>query len=181
MGDGSRKKSSGHSKIVGDFAEALVLYWLSKYGYECARIDHTGIDLIARLPAVPHIMGISVKCRDRYDHYERASITLPPDGFVKARKACHDFSCAPYYAIVVDAASVVRCFVLSLDHLESVAGGTPGTKRYWRMGSKDISRYDADPLIQGFVLQTASCSWRDSMPNQSLQQAAAVSSVSGSS
>ncbi len=35
-------KSSRHSKITGDFAEHLVLYWLSKYGFECAKVDHTG-------------------------------------------------------------------------------------------------------------------------------------------
>jgi hypothetical protein len=32
-------KGPNHSKITGDFAEALVVYWLSKYGFECARID----------------------------------------------------------------------------------------------------------------------------------------------
>lgn len=58
MVDYNRKKSSRHSKIVGDFAEGLVLYWLSKYGYECARIDHTGIDLIARSPNEPKVLGI---------------------------------------------------------------------------------------------------------------------------
>jgi hypothetical protein len=165
----NRKKSSRHSKIVGDFAEGLVLYWLSKYGYECARIDHTGIDLIARSPNGPEVLGISVKSRDRYDHREKASVNLPADGIVKARKTCEAFGCVPYYAIVVDAAAAVRCFMLSLDHLEAVAGGTLGAQRYWRMGSKDISRYAADPLIQGFILQTTSCSWRDRTPNPAAQ------------
>lgn len=41
------QKSSRHAKTTGDFGEALVLYWLSRQGYECARVDHTGIDLIA--------------------------------------------------------------------------------------------------------------------------------------
>jgi hypothetical protein len=168
MASGNRKKSSRHSKIAGDFAEALVLYWLSKYGYECARIDHTGIDLIAREPEGV-VMGISVKCRDRFDQREKESVNLPADGFVKARKACEAFGCVPYYAIVVDTPAAVRCFLLSLDHLETVAGGTPGGLRYWRMGGKDLSRYTADPLIRRFVLQTASCSWRDSTPNQMLQ------------
>jgi hypothetical protein len=36
-------KSTRHSKITGDFAEALVLYWLSRDAFECARVDHTGI------------------------------------------------------------------------------------------------------------------------------------------
>jgi hypothetical protein len=40
-------KSSGHAKITGDFGESLILYWLSKYGFECALVDHTGIDIIA--------------------------------------------------------------------------------------------------------------------------------------
>lgn len=43
-------KSSRHSKIAGDFAEALVMYWQSKYGFECAKVDYTGIDIIARNP-----------------------------------------------------------------------------------------------------------------------------------
>jgi hypothetical protein len=167
----NRKKSSRHSKIAGDFAEGLVLYWLSKYGYECARIDHTGIDLIARSPNGPKVLGISVKCRDRYDHRETASVNLPADGIVKARKTCEAFDCLPYYAIVVDAAAAIRCFVLPLDHLEAVAGGTRGAQRYWRMGSKDISRYAADPLVQCFILQTTSCSWRDRAPNPAAQPA----------
>ena len=45
------RKSSRHSKITGDFAEGFVLYLLSKRGFECARVDHMGIDLIARLTA----------------------------------------------------------------------------------------------------------------------------------
>src|ERR1043166_5110523 len=54
-------KASRHWKITGDFAEGLILYWLSKSGYECARVDHTGIDLIAADPEGKHRMGISVK------------------------------------------------------------------------------------------------------------------------
>jgi len=49
-------KSTRHSKITGDFAEALVLYWLSRSGFECARVDHTGIDLIARNPDTNEFM-----------------------------------------------------------------------------------------------------------------------------
>ena len=53
------EKSTRHQKITGDFAEALVLYWLSKSGYECACIDHTGIDLIAAKSDASERMGIS--------------------------------------------------------------------------------------------------------------------------
>ena len=155
------RKSTRHSKITGDFAEALVLYWLSKYGHECARIDHTGIDLIARDPNNHAVLGISVKCRSRYDGTERDNITLPEDEFDKAREACDAFGCVPYYAIVVDGADVIRCFVLPLSRLEQVAGGTVGKKRYWQMSDRRLTEYRADPLIKMFELQTSACSWRE--------------------
>ena len=77
-------KNSRHSKITGDFAEGLVLYWLSKYGFECAKIDHTGIDLIARNPHTNELMGISVKSRSRNIGKEANSVTIPNDNFEKA-------------------------------------------------------------------------------------------------
>jgi hypothetical protein len=72
------KKSTRHNTISGDFGEALVLYWLSKFGYECARIDHTGIDLIACKTDGSERMGISVQCRSRYDGTEKESVNLHP-------------------------------------------------------------------------------------------------------
>jgi hypothetical protein len=33
-------KSTRHSKITGDFAELLVLYWLSRDAWECTRVVH---------------------------------------------------------------------------------------------------------------------------------------------
>ena len=58
-------KSSRHSKITGDFGESILLYLLSRHGFECARVDHTGIDLIARRPNSREVLGISVKSRSR--------------------------------------------------------------------------------------------------------------------
>src|SRR5215210_8583705 len=89
-------KSSRHSKITGDFGEALVLYWLSKYGFECARVDHTGIDLIARSPHTQELMGISVKSRSRREGTERSSLRIPSGNFEKANRACEEFGCVPY-------------------------------------------------------------------------------------
>ncbi len=154
------KKSSRHSKITGDFAEALVLYWLSKHGYECVRVDHTGIDLNARPPDGSELLGISVKCRSRYDGSEGNDVTLPHKGFDEARKACKAFGCVPYFAIVVDTTESVQCFLLSLSHLDSVAG-VGSTKRFWRMTKRAVDQYERDPLIQRFDLQTRACSWRE--------------------
>ena len=155
------KKSTRHSKITGDFAEGLVLYWLSKYGYECARVDHTGIDVIANAPDDSERLGISVKCRSRYDGTETSSVNLPPDGFAKARSACKAFGCVPYYDVVVDGGSVIRCFLISLAHLECIATGADDGMRYWQMTDKCLDAYKADALIKGFELHVAACSWRD--------------------
>jgi hypothetical protein len=89
------------------------------------------------------------------------SINLPPDGFAKARSACKAFGCVPYYAIVVDAASVIRCFLISLDHLERIAGGAEDGMRFWQMSDKCLSAYRADALIKGFELHITECSWRN--------------------
>jgi hypothetical protein len=76
-------KSSRHSKLAGDFGEALVLYWLSKYGFECALVDHTGIDIIANNPLTPEIMGISVKTRTRAEGTEADDVYIPHSQFGK--------------------------------------------------------------------------------------------------
>src|SRR5258708_36213600 len=93
-------KSSRHSKITGDFAERLVLYWLSKYGFECAYIDHVGMDIIARNPHSPEVMGISVKSRSRNTGKEGTTLSVPVEHLQKLEKACEDFHCRPYLAIV---------------------------------------------------------------------------------
>ena len=66
---GEIEKSSRHQKITGDFGESLVLYWLSKHGYECALIDHTGIDILASKNR--EVIGISVKTRSRSERTDR--------------------------------------------------------------------------------------------------------------
>src|SRR6185295_6261025 len=105
-------KSSRHSKITGDFGEAIVLYLLSRHGFECARVDHTGIDLIARRPDSKEVLGISVKSRSRQTGTENSHLALPHEGFVKAKAACDAFGCTPYIALVVDAGERIRVFLL---------------------------------------------------------------------
>ncbi len=153
------EKSTRHSKIVADFAEALVLYWLSKSGYECACVDHTGIDLIACSKDGSVRMGISVKARSRYDRTEAVSVNLPLDGFRKAREAWQSFGCIPYYAIVVDSVHGVRCFLLALDDLEQIATGNDDKTRYWQMRQSFLDSYRNDPRIRWFELRPTNSSW----------------------
>ena len=151
-------KSTRHSKITGDFAEALVLYWLSKYGFECARVDHTGIDLIARNPHSAEVMGISVKSRCRIVGRESTCVSIPLDNFEKVAKACDAFRCQPYFAIVVDAADLIRGFILSMDRLRELC---PARERgsYWKMSPKFMKRCGDSGDVRMFEFQTSTRNW----------------------
>lgn len=104
------QKSSRHSKITGDFGETLVLYLLSKTGFECALVDHTGIDIIARALKSKEVMGISVKSRSRTTGAEGTNITIRRDDMEKAQNACKAFRCRPYFAFVIDEKGLIRVF-----------------------------------------------------------------------
>ncbi|MGN6554031.1 MAG: hypothetical protein ACTHLW_09950 [Verrucomicrobiota bacterium] len=152
-------KSSRHSKIVGDFGEMLVLYWLSKHGFECASVDHTGIDLIARHPRKEEVMGISVKSRTRTAGTENEYVIVKRGDFEKAKAACDAFGCEPYFAIVVDAASFVRVFITSSKHFLdlfpiSAAGGSG-----WKMSDNYLAQYSRDPEILAFELRSETKRW----------------------
>ncbi len=151
-------KSTRHSRITGDFAESLVLYWLSKYGFECANIDHTGIDIIARNPHTGEVMGISVKSRSRNAGTESTHVSITADNFGKARAACNAFGCVPYFAIVVDAADTINCFIVSMEHLLEIH---PVGKRAssWAMSEQWLERYRSDPLIMRFEFTSRTPRW----------------------
>jgi len=159
------EKSTRHKKITGDFAEALVLYWLSKSGYECAHVDHTGIDIIACKKDGSERMGISVQGRSRYAGTETSSVNLHP--FKDAREACKTFGLTPFAAIVVDGAKIIRCFLLSLDRLEVIATGKKGGQRYWLMTESRLDKCRNDPKIKWFELELTKSNWyRAGNPHQ---------------
>ena len=151
-------KSSRHAKITGNFGESLVLYWLSKYGFECALVDHTGIDIIARNPHTNELMGISVKSRSRNEGAEEEYVSIPNSNFKKAELACQAFGCVPYFAIVLDAGNVIRAFLLSLDHLLELSP-MKKTAAGWRMTKKAISAYETDKDIMIFEMKTETKTW----------------------
>lgn len=140
------QKSSRHSKITGDFAEGLVLYWLSKHGFECAKVDHTGIDLIARNPLTNELMGISVKSRSRSDGTEKDGMNIPNADFRKVDVACRAFGCEPYFAIVIDGANSMKIFILSKSKLIEMF--PPGkVVSIWKMGDNYLKSYKEDKTI----------------------------------
>lgn len=151
-------KSSRHSKITGDFAERLILYWLSKYGFECAYVDHVGLDIIARNPHTGEVMGISVKSRSRNTGTEGTYLSIPKDNLEKLEKACRAFNCVPYFAIVVDEADTINGFILTAKHLLEVS--PPGKEVVpWKMTKAAIARYEADSEIKVFKFMTNTFNW----------------------
>jgi Holliday junction resolvase-like predicted endonuclease len=149
------QKSSRHSKITGDFGEALMLYWLSKRGFECARVDHTGIDLIARRPKSEEVLGVSVKSRSRNEGKEAVGINLLRRDDHKIELACQAFHCVPYVAVVADQGNVVRAFLVPLMHARSLAPGGS-----WGMSPRKVLRYKADSRIESFELESRDGDWR---------------------
>lgn len=150
-------KSSRHSKITGDFAEGLVLYWLSKHGFECARVDHTGMDLIARNPHTDELMGISVKSRSRNVGTERSVVRIERDNIEKLGAACKAFGCAPYFAVVVDAGQSIQCFVVTSNYLAKQSGEKKDL--YWGMSHKHMTQYQTDYEVIMFEFQSKTVRW----------------------
>lgn len=151
-------KSTRHSKIAGDFGETLVLYWLSKYGFECAKVDHTGIDLIALNPHTNELMGISVKSRTRSAGTEKGYVKIPKADFQKIEDACNAFRCKPYFAVMVDAGDTIRVFITSMAHVRQLHPSTRSGSG-WRMSPDWLSKYVDDRDIVIFELNVKHGRW----------------------
>ena len=153
--------SSRHSKIAGNFGENLALFWLSKHGFECALVDHVGIDIIAVKD--DEKIGVSVKSRTHIkSETAKASVDLYRNDFDKADKTCKIFGCNPYFAIVVDETSVggiLSMFIVPLQRAKELMGFLENGPRKrvkhpnWRMRPESIQEYrkDKDVLAVEFV------------------------------
>lgn len=151
------KRSSRHAHISGNFGEALVLYWLSKHDFECARVDHTGIDIIAENKHTKERMGISVKCRTRPDGKESDSVNITPGDLTKIEESCLAFGCAPYFAIVVDAKYVTRVFITRKEHFIQFAQGS--NRCYWGMTENHLETYKNSEHIMAFESSSKALRW----------------------
>ena len=96
------KKSRMHSKILGDFGEAFVMYWLSKRDYEPILVDYAGIDVIAYSKSSKERLGISVKSRTRRTGTEKDNLNVNAKQIPLIREACKYFDCLPYFGCVID-------------------------------------------------------------------------------
>lgn len=152
------EKSTRHVKITGDFGEAAILYYLSTSGFECARVDHTGIDLIARSATQPRPWGISVKARSRAPGTESTHLNLYKKDFPKLEAACKAFGCIPYVGLVFDSSEFLRMYVLSLEHLrELVPGGEKVSA--WPMSASKVAAYAKDPAVMSIEWKRIANRW----------------------
>ncbi len=152
------QKSSRHSKITGDFAEAMILYWLSKHGFECAMVDHTGIDVIAARPSSKERLGISIKSRSRVAGTFTSAVNIDIDHLAKCRVACEAFGCDPYYAIVVDAGQRIDAFIAPQEAFLEYAPASM-SKCSWKMSDEWKRKYASDPRVMAFEMEYRTSNW----------------------
>lgn len=152
------RKSTRHSKITGNFAEGLILYWLSKHGFECAQVDHTGIDLIARNPYTKELMGISVKGRSRTPGTESSYIGVRNDDLDKVDNACMAFGCVPYFAFLSDGKYRIDVYIVSKPLLLKTHPKGQ-TIVQWKMTNKHIEQYRTSKEIISFQFKYETLNW----------------------
>jgi hypothetical protein len=133
--------------MTGDYSEMVVFYWLSKCGFECVKVDYTGIDLLARKPDSDEIWGISVKSRSRATGKRGDSMNIERENFTKTEAACDTFRCLPYFGIVVDEEEKTYAFLLSMGELKKLF---PKGERVCvsKMSEAYIQQYKKNPNIQ---------------------------------
>jgi len=151
-------KSSRHKHIIGRFAEWLVLYWLSRDGFECTWIDHTGIDLLANNCRTGKLMGISVKSRCREKGREHDSLSCRVKDFRKIHAACDAFRCDPYFAFVIDTGNKIAMFLVSEDHFKAISK-TGKSVIGWGMSTKHLAAYQNDPEIMWVEFSVSEHRW----------------------
>ncbi|MBA2853987.1 hypothetical protein HNP89_001965 [Methanococcus maripaludis] len=140
------------------------MYWLSKSGFECARVDHTGIDLIAKNKETDELMGISVKGRSRSENTENTSLNIKNSDFDKVDSACGAFGCIPYFALVFDLKNTMYLFIISKEKMLKLC---PPSKAVcsWKMTDKKIEEYLKDDEIKTIKFNYENLSWWDESKN----------------
>jgi len=141
------EKSKRHSKLTGDFGETMLMYWLSKHGYDVAKVDFTGIDLIAYNRKTKERLGITVRARSRMEGTGKTSVSLPKRK--KVFDACKSFACSPYLAIVVDSVdegNKIRLYLLAWSEIKKLH--IKGGEKNWYMKKRYLEKYEKNPKIK---------------------------------
>ncbi|MCX6757249.1 MAG: hypothetical protein NTW35_03875 [Candidatus Nomurabacteria bacterium] len=151
-------KATRHAKITGNFGESIILYLLSKHGFESANVDHTGIDIISRNKKTGELMGISVKARSKTEKAKGSYIGVPNKHFKKVDEACKAFGCIPYFAFVSDEVDKIHIFILSQEELLKIHPQRESIST-WTMSEKAVEEYQKNPKIISFVFDYKNINW----------------------
>lgn len=122
-----------HAHITGEFGEHLVLYWLSKNGFESIHAQYVGIDIIASREGKR--IGVSVKSRSRKEGKSDFSLTMgkPSEQVKKVKDACLQFACEPYFAFVVDQMDSTKVVVTPLEVIEECYTISTKSSQEWNI------------------------------------------------
>jgi hypothetical protein len=158
-------KGRRFAKILGNFGENLVCNWLARSGFDVVLIDHTGIDVVAYLPATGKRLGITVKSRTRLAGTENECVNLfsyqrGKDDRQKVIDACRAFACKPWIAVYVEATKQADLYMTSLGNFDAKYGrGRGKSLDVWSMGSKCREQYARDPLVKHIHVEFDQRSW----------------------
>lgn len=140
--------SSNHAHITGDFAEHLILYWLSKNGYECIHLRHVGVDIIASKNGKR--IGISVKSRSRKEGQVDYSLTMtkPLNHIEKVKQTCSNFGCEEYFAFVMDQEGKITVVITPLKVIKECYNVSTKSSQDW-----NIKKFQTDNRSISFELK----------------------------
>jgi Holliday junction resolvase len=159
------KKGPRHQRIIGDFGEYLICNWLSRSGFEVARVDHTGLDIVAFNPSTNERLGITVKSRTRRPGREQAPVNVfsyqgNKDDRAKLLAACRTFACEPWVAVYVEADESADLYLTSLaQYDEKYRGGNARAIDDWKMTRKLREQYDADAEVKHIRIRFEFTHW----------------------
>jgi Holliday junction resolvase len=155
------KKSTRHSKIIGDFGEFFVCDALSQKGFEVLRVDHTGLDIIAYNASYKRL-GITVKSRTRREGKESDAVNIfshqkGKNDRQKLLDACKAFDCKPWVAVYVENLNGADLYLTSLTTFNKYHGGK--AIETWKMDEKSKKKYAENPDVKHIRIELDTSKW----------------------
>jgi hypothetical protein len=152
------EKSSRHPKIIGEFGEHQICNLLSRSGLEVARVDHTGMDVLASDLKTGKRLGITVRSRTRMSGREGNAVTLfrPKEGRGALLEACKAFKAEPWLAIYIETEKGADLYLTSLEHYDKQYEGSSN----WKMGKQMRDKYQGDPGVDHVSIELHAPRWR---------------------
>jgi hypothetical protein len=138
-----RPRPSDASK---DFAEASITYWLSKYGFKCARVERDGIDFLAKNLKTGRLLGIAVRSVIQAELPSNQRTAISAEVISRAQSTCLSFGCSLHFAFQVYQEKQTCLFLISLEHLRAMQTKAEPSIEL-SLTERAIDQYADDPEI----------------------------------